>query len=97
MLLGSHILQLLYFPQMVGKRVMSLTSAVYVHLCSFKRWLPSEKSTIFSVLILQLLVRQSYYAATSFMDAQLGKVLNYLDEIGLRNSTIISFIGDHGK
>ncbi|XP_064607791.1 iduronate 2-sulfatase-like [Liolophura sinensis] len=44
----------------------------------------------------QLLMRQSYYAATTYMDDLLGQVLSTLDELGLANNTIISFIGDHG-
>lgn len=37
-----------------------------------------------------------YYAATSYMDAQLGRVLKSLDETGLAKNTIIVFWGDHG-
>ncbi|CAL1529967.1 unnamed protein product [Lymnaea stagnalis] len=44
----------------------------------------------------QLLMRQSYYAATSYMDSQLGKVLSALEQYGHADNTIISFIGDHG-
>ena len=37
-----------------------------------------------------------YYAAVSYTDAQIGKVLNTLDSLGLTNNTIIVLWGDHG-
>jgi iduronate 2-sulfatase len=37
-----------------------------------------------------------YYAAMSYMDAQVGRVLAALDESGLAQNTIIVFWGDHG-
>ena len=37
-----------------------------------------------------------YYAATSYMDAQLGKVMAALDETGLAKNTIVVLWGDHG-
>jgi len=37
-----------------------------------------------------------YYAAVSFADAQIGKVLDELDSLGLAGSTIVVLWGDHG-
>ncbi|RUA06889.1 MAG: sulfatase [Flavobacteriia bacterium] len=37
-----------------------------------------------------------YYAAVSYVDAQIGKVLKYLKDSGLEKNTIIVLIGDHG-
>lgn len=37
-----------------------------------------------------------YYAATSFVDAQIGRVLDALDETGLADRTIVALWSDHG-
>ncbi len=39
---------------------------------------------------------RGYYAATTYMDAQVGRVLAELDKLGLRDRTIIVLWGDHG-
>lgn len=39
---------------------------------------------------------RSYYACSSFMDAQVGKVMNALEESGQLENTLIFFFGDHG-
>jgi iduronate 2-sulfatase len=42
------------------------------------------------------LLRQGYYAAVSYMDAQVGKVLDAVDQLGLAEDTIVVFWSDHG-
>jgi len=39
---------------------------------------------------------QGYYAATTFMDAQVGKVLTALETLGLADNTVVVFWADHG-
>jgi iduronate 2-sulfatase len=41
-------------------------------------------------------LKHGYYASVSYTDAQIGKVLNELDRLGLTKSTIIVLWGDHG-
>ncbi|GEM_PF-115509 len=41
-------------------------------------------------------LKHGYYAAVSYMDAQLGRVLDELDRLGLAENTIVILWGDHG-
>ncbi len=41
-------------------------------------------------------VKRAYWASVSFVDAQVGRVVAALDELGLRENTIVVFWGDHG-
>ena len=38
----------------------------------------------------------AYYASVSFMDAQVGRLLNELERLNLRKNTIVVFKSDHG-
>ena len=40
--------------------------------------------------------RRAYYASLSYADQQLGRVLTELQDLGLAESTIVVFWGDHG-
>ena len=41
-------------------------------------------------------IKRAYYATTSFVDAQIGRVLTKLEETGLDKNTIVVFTSDHG-
>ncbi len=56
----------------------------------------SEKPDFGLNLEQQKLATRAYYASTTFMDAQVGKVLDELERSGLAQNTIVVFWGDHG-
>lgn len=53
-----------------------------------------HKGTISPEKIAEL--RHGYYAATSFVDAQIGRVLDGVRRLGLQDKTVITLYGDHG-
>ena len=61
-------------------------------ICAYKP--VPENGEINEDLARQLI--HGYYASTSFVDAQIGKVLDAVDELGLTENTIIVLWGDHG-
>ena len=56
--------------------------------------LPSGTEPLSDAKTLELI--RAYVAATSYMDAQIGRVLSQLDSLGLTENTVIVFCGDHG-
>ncbi len=42
------------------------------------------------------LLKHGYYASVSYVDAQIGRLLDRLDELGLADDTIVVLWGDHG-
>ncbi|MDO5523182.1 MAG: sulfatase [Bacteroidia bacterium] len=42
------------------------------------------------------LARHAYFASVSFIDAQIGRLMNALDTLKLTENTIVIIIGDHG-
>lgn len=47
-------------------------------------------------LEMQQLARQAYMASVSWVDSQIGRVLDALDTMGLSNNTLVVLFGDHG-
>ena len=41
-------------------------------------------------------IKEAYYATTSFVDAQVGRILKKLKESGLEENTLVVFTSDHG-
>jgi iduronate 2-sulfatase len=41
-------------------------------------------------------LRRAYYACVSYVDAQVGNLMNQLDKLGIRENTIVVLWGDHG-
>jgi arylsulfatase len=42
-------------------------------------------------------VRRLYYAYAAYCDAQIGRLIDYLDKKGIRNNTLVIFTSDHGQ
>lgn len=41
--------------------------------------------------------RHAYYGMISYIDDKVGRILGTLDEVGLRDDTIVVFVSDHGE
>ena len=56
--------------------------------------IPSGSEPISAEKTIELI--RAYAASTSYMDAQVGRVLRQLDNLGLTEKTVVVFCGDHG-
>ncbi len=56
---------------------------------------PTERNAQYSEELKRKLIH-GYYASTSFVDAQIGKVIDELDRLALTDNTIVVLWGDHG-
>lgn len=73
-------------PQVAGKRGGEISNYKPV---------PQERDAQYSEELKRKLIH-GYYASTSFVDAQIGKVLDELDQLSLADNTIVVLWGDHG-
>jgi iduronate 2-sulfatase len=64
-------------------------------LLELNQYTPAPESPPVSEELQRKLIH-GYYAATSFMDAQVGRVLEVLDQLGLAEDTVIVLWGDNG-
>ena len=62
--------------------------AAFAHNCPVPNY-NLEKPVLLKAL-------QAYYACVSFIDAQVGRLLDALDRLGLSDNTIVVFWSDHG-
>ncbi len=62
--------------------------AAFAHNCPVPHYGLSE-ATLLDAL-------QAYYASISFVDAQVGRLLQALDQLGLAENTLVVFWSDHG-
>ncbi|MEM6688463.1 MAG: sulfatase [Planctomycetota bacterium] len=62
--------------------------AAFAHNCPVPNYGLSEDALLGAT--------QAYYACVSFIDAQVGRLLDTLDELGLADRTMVVFWSDHG-
>lgn len=56
----------------------------------------SSDSSGLKTMLKKQKVLEAYYASVSYMDAQVGKIIDAIDRLGLRENTIVVFTADHG-
>lgn len=69
--------------------------AVSQHYLKQYKWETSNLEVPFSDNYTKL-IKHAYYASSSFMDNQIGRIIKELEENGLKDNTIIVLVSDHG-
>lgn len=89
---------------LIGLQTIKIKALQVESFSSFMQPPPGSSGCVWEKLFflscflhLQRQIRQSYYAAVSYLDVQVGLLLNALDSVGLSNNTIVVFTADHGK
>lgn len=59
-----------------------------------KRWIPAEFKDLSEADMRGIVA--SYYTSVEYMDANVGRVLDTLDRLGLDENTLVVYVGDHG-
>ena len=74
-----------YRPEGLPRQVQN-SGEIYSYACTSR---PDD-------FYFQRMAKHGYYACVSYVDAQVGKVVDALDELGLADNTIVVLLGDHG-
>ena len=85
---------------MILKRCRALISLTAIWTISNdcrKRALTFRTSRAIPTRLQHKHIQASYYAMIEFLDDEFGRLLDYLDETGQRENTIIIFMSDHGE
>ena len=85
---GLYPLQNLRLPYAPADDRSDIPSAAFAHNCPLPHYGLKETTLIQAT--------QGYYACVSFIDAQVGRILNALDRLDLAKETIVVFWSDHG-
>jgi arylsulfatase A-like enzyme len=84
-------------PWVSPQAFIDLYDPATLTLPGFPEEIDAQRSaTHFSDRELQL-ARQGYYAMVSEVDHHVGRILSRLDDLGLRENTIVIFTSDHGE
>lgn len=92
-------------PYVAPKKYFDLYPLDKISVPKFSGWpkevpaaafMSSKKEQLAMTELQKKQANQAYFASISFMDAQLGRVIESLDRLNLADKTVIVFMSDHG-